>query len=178
MQLDKTSHWMTIIGNLGLLVGVALVIFQINQNSELMREQLYHARWSDDLNLHLALMGENPSAAIAKAIENPSELTVEESRVLDAYITYWSLMETRKHFAHDRGLTIEAPSTYEPSHPRYALDMQVLGNPYTAAQVSQLGRAGPLLTEKLKPLLAELSGNESGELHRRTLRLIQAKLTD
>jgi hypothetical protein len=51
-----------IIGNFGLLIGVALVIIQINQNTELVREQLDHAIWTDDLNLQLALMGENPSA--------------------------------------------------------------------------------------------------------------------
>jgi hypothetical protein len=51
-----------IIGNFGLLIGVALVIIQINQNTELVREQLDHATWTDDLNLQLALMGENPSA--------------------------------------------------------------------------------------------------------------------
>ena len=84
MQLEKTSHWLMIIGNFGLLIGVVLVIIQINQNSELVREQLNHATWTDDLNLQLALMGENPSAAIATAIENPSTLTVEEMRVLDA----------------------------------------------------------------------------------------------
>ena len=85
MNLEKTSHWITILGNAGLLIGVALVIFQINQNSQLVREQLSQARWTDDLNLHLAMMGENPAAAVAKAIENPSALSVEDSRVLEAY---------------------------------------------------------------------------------------------
>ncbi len=57
MKLEKISHWLTIVGNLGLLVGVALVITQINQNSQLVREQLSAARWTDQLNFRLAMMG-------------------------------------------------------------------------------------------------------------------------
>ncbi len=84
INLEKTSHWITIAGNAGLLIGVALVIFQINQNSELVREQLDQSRWTDDLNLHLAMMDENPATAVANAIENPSALSLKDSTVLDA----------------------------------------------------------------------------------------------
>lgn len=84
MQLEKTSHWLMIIGNLGLLIRIALVVVQINQNSQLVREQIFNALWTDNLNLHLAMMGDNPAEAVATAIENPSELTVEEARVLEA----------------------------------------------------------------------------------------------
>ena len=79
MQIEKISHWLTIIGNAGLLLGVTLVIFQINQNSELVREQLFHSSWTDDLNLQLAMMGDNPAAAVARAVESPAELTVEDA---------------------------------------------------------------------------------------------------
>ena len=40
MKIEKISHWLTIVGNLGLLVGVVLIIVQINQNSHLVREQV------------------------------------------------------------------------------------------------------------------------------------------
>ena len=58
MNLEKTAHWLTIFGNLGLLVGVALVVVQIDQNSQLVREQIFNSRWTDTLNLHLTMMGE------------------------------------------------------------------------------------------------------------------------
>ena len=77
-----------ILGNYGEFVGaiavVATLIYlalqvrqskvQIHQNSELVREQLAQSRWTDDLNLHLAMMGDNPAKALAVAIENPSAL--------------------------------------------------------------------------------------------------------
>ncbi len=174
MQLEKTSHWLTIVGNLGLLIGVALIIVQINQNSELVRDQLFHTTWTDDMNMHLALMGDNPAAAIAKAIERPTELTVEESKVLEAYITYWSLNEARRLFMRERGMELaaEAPSTYAPGDPRFPLDMQVLGNAYAKAFLQEFG-AGPVLTPKLDVLMGLLSGNENREKYQRIAALVK-----
>ena len=111
MNLERTSHWITIAGNAGLLIRVALVVFQIDQNSGLVREQLDQSRWTDNMNLHLAMMGENPAAAVATAIENPSALSLEDSRVLDAYLTYWAMSKARDILMYERGMTIRTPST-------------------------------------------------------------------
>ena len=117
MNVERTSHWITLAGNAGLLIGLALVIFQINQNSELVREQLDQSRWTDNMNLHLAMMGENPAKAMATAIENPSALSVEDTRVLDAYLKYWSLGEVRKILMYERGMTVRPPPSYAPDTP-------------------------------------------------------------
>ena len=164
MNIEKTSHWIIILGNAGLLIGVALVIFQINQNSQLVREQLYQARWTDDLNLHLAMMGENPAAAVAKAIENPSTLSVEDSRVLEAYVLYWALAQTRRVLMHERGMAIvETPPSFEPDDPRTILAIDVLGNPYVKARFEERTVGGPSVGPRLQPLMSSLTGNESWE---------------
>lgn len=59
----------------------------------------------------LAMMGENPPAAIATAIENPSALTLEETRVLDAYYQYWTLFEVRNIVMHAREMTVSPAKT-------------------------------------------------------------------
>ena len=63
MRIENIVGWLSFIGNIGLLVGVVLVVLQLNQNAELVREQLDHARWSDRYTFHLAMMGENPAKA-------------------------------------------------------------------------------------------------------------------
>lgn len=168
MKLRAASYWISIVGNMGLLIGVGLVVIQINQNSELVRRQLLHTTWTDDMNMHLALMGENPASAIAKAIERPTELTIEESKVLEAYITLWSLNETRRHIMREQGMELSAggPSTYAPGDPRLGLDMQVLGNRFSIAYLQEVG-AGPLLTPKLDAILRSLSGNETRDKYQR-----------
>ncbi len=172
MNLEKTSRWITIIGNAGLLLGVVLIIFQINQNSELVREQLNQSRWTDDMNLHLAMMGENPAAAVATAIENPSALSLEDSRVLDAYLTYWGLSEVREILLYERGMTINRPSTYTPDDPAIGLHRRVLGNAYFKASF-QHGRFGLALTPRLQGLMDSLSGSEALEEYERTIALIK-----
>ena len=170
MNLEKTSHWITIAGNAGLLIGLALVIFQINQNSELVREQLDQSRWTDDLNLHLAMMGENPAQAMATAIENPSALSVEDTRVLDAYLKYWSLAEVRKILMYERGMTVRPPSSYAPDTPGsgYVLATAVLGNAYYKARFEEV-RMGPDLTPRLQALMNSLSGNEARDVYQRII---------
>ena len=173
MKLEKISHWLTIVGNLGLLVGVALVITQINQNSQLVREQLSAARWTDELNFHLAMMGENPTAVVAKAIESPSELSVEDSRILEEYVLYWGLTHVRWASLHERGMYPETPPTFEPDDPRTSLAIGVLGNPYMKARYEEVGIGGPLVSPKLQSLMSSLTGNENWERHQRIIARIK-----
>ena len=61
MDSIRAGYWVQVAANVGILAGLLMVGIQINQNSELVREQLDHATWTDNLNLHLAMMGENPA---------------------------------------------------------------------------------------------------------------------
>lgn len=160
MQLEKTAHWLTIIGNFGLLVGVALVMLQINQNSELTREQLEHSMWTDRLNYQLVMMGENPAAAVAASIENPSTLSLEDSKIVDAYLLYWALFESRNLLLDERGMRMAPPKIYSPSDPDHDLDLRVLGNAYAKARFETIG-FGPHLTPRLEDLMRSLSGDET-----------------
>ena len=173
MKIEKISHWLTIVGNLGLLVGIALVVVQIDQNSQLVRVQLSVARWTDDLNLHLAMMGENPAAVVAKAIENPSELSVEDSQVLEAYRLYWGLANVRRVFMYNRGMDAITPPTFELDDQRTDLAIAVLGNRYMKATHEEIGIGGPLVAPKLRPLMSSLTGNENWEYHERVMARIK-----
>jgi len=175
MQLEKTSHWLMIIGNFGLLVGVILVALQLNQNSELTREQLNYAMWTDRMNLQLAMMGENPAIVMAKATETPSEITVEESKVLDAVYLYWVFLEVRNALMIERGMALdEMASTYDPAAPRSSIHISVLGNEYFKARFAAHGM-GPDLTPRVQNLMDSLSGKESLVRYEQTMALIKER---
>jgi hypothetical protein len=55
MNLEKTSHWLSIVANVGLLIGIVLVIFQVNQAQQEIRQELSQGR--TDTNRQLILMG-------------------------------------------------------------------------------------------------------------------------
>ena len=44
MDIEKVNHWLTLITNVGVLVGIALLIFELNQNSSLMRAEMHAIR--------------------------------------------------------------------------------------------------------------------------------------
>ena len=44
MDSDRVNRWLTLASNIGVLVGIVLILIELNQNSELMRAQLTQAR--------------------------------------------------------------------------------------------------------------------------------------
>jgi len=64
-----------------------LVVFEIRQNSDLLRLQFIN----DDLLLtaesEIPVLGDNPADVIMKSFEHPEDMTYAEFRVMDAYLT-------------------------------------------------------------------------------------------
>lgn len=44
MDLEKANHWITLLTNIGVMVGVGLLVIEINQNSNLMRAEMHAMR--------------------------------------------------------------------------------------------------------------------------------------
>ena len=44
MKSDKINRWLTLAANIGVLVGIVVLIVEIGQNTELMRAQMVQAR--------------------------------------------------------------------------------------------------------------------------------------
>jgi len=44
MNLDGINRWLTLGANIGVVVGLALLVFELRQNSELVRAQIHQAR--------------------------------------------------------------------------------------------------------------------------------------
>ena len=44
MDIEKANHWLTLITNVGVLIGIALLVFELNQNSNLMRAEMHAVR--------------------------------------------------------------------------------------------------------------------------------------
>ena len=44
MNIEKANHWITLITNVGVLIGIALLVLELNQNSSLMRAEMHAMR--------------------------------------------------------------------------------------------------------------------------------------
>jgi hypothetical protein len=86
MNMDKFNQWLMVVSHLGIFAGLILVGFQINQDNELTRIQIFTDRTMSRIQMHETLMGDNPAPVVMKSLTHPEELSLEELRVMDAYL--------------------------------------------------------------------------------------------
>ena len=86
MQKDSINRWLSLIANIGVMLGLVLVAYQIRQDVELTKIQLFSDATSSRKEWNQAMLGSDPMNVVMKSIENPSELTLAELHVMDAYL--------------------------------------------------------------------------------------------
>lgn len=84
MDVDQLNNWITLGANIGILVGLILVGFQIRQNSALVRAQIIATAFSDKEALAIAKMGEDYPGALARSIEEPTNVTLADVAALES----------------------------------------------------------------------------------------------
>ena len=85
MESSKVGYWLQVGANIGILAGLILVGVQMNQTADLLRLQLLYEDDGVEIENEAAILGENPSDVIQKAIDDPLNLSFGEMRVLEAY---------------------------------------------------------------------------------------------
>jgi hypothetical protein len=81
--------WIQLLGNLAIVAGIGVVIFELNQNKQLAYAQMFAQGHSELDNQFLAMQGEDPQRAFFKAEFCPDELMGEEVVTLSAYYERW-----------------------------------------------------------------------------------------
>jgi len=82
--MDRLNRWITLGANVGILIGLILVVYEIRQNSALVRAQISAAAFSDQKALAIAQMGDDYPNALARSVVDPSSVTLEDVVVLQA----------------------------------------------------------------------------------------------
>ena len=86
MDSQNMSKWLTLGANIGILIGLILVVIQIRQNSDLLRLQFINDEYLSQSSSEKLLIGDNPADAIMKAMYSPEDMTYADFRVNDAYL--------------------------------------------------------------------------------------------
>ncbi len=76
-RLDRSNAWLSLVANLAILVGLILVVLELNQNTEHTRLLLMDQITARMKENNRALLGENPTAAIEKSIREPENMNFE-----------------------------------------------------------------------------------------------------
>ena len=86
MDSDSLNKWLTLAANVGIMIGLILVVIQIRQNSDLVRTQLIADEYALVSVLDTQIVGENPAEALMKAMYSPQDMTYADFRINDAYL--------------------------------------------------------------------------------------------
>ncbi len=107
MDTDKVNRRLTLAANVGVLGGLVLVAFQINQYTQITKAQMTNDYYLADMQLELAMMGDDPASSWIKAVYTPNDLTNEDAVVVDRYFNYGMVQVQRLHKMYNLGLVDE-----------------------------------------------------------------------
>jgi hypothetical protein len=95
MNSQKVANWVQVSANIGILLGLALVSLQIQQNTDILKTQMLFEESHRVVEAEWVMIGENGADAWAKAITTPNELTLAEQRVVEGYL--WGAVEAWRY---------------------------------------------------------------------------------
>ena len=84
MKLNKLNDWLRVVADLGILIGIGLVLLQMKQNENLMRTQIMTQHYDSYSAYEASFAGENLPVIWEKSLLEPENLTLAEMRALEA----------------------------------------------------------------------------------------------
>lgn len=170
MKLERLSSWLQVSANIGILGGLVLVVFQLQQNSEILQAQMMSAESRTVIDQEMQLIGEQGAAAWVSAMADPANVSPEHHRVMEAI--FWSAVESWRHFEQLNKLSLADVDPF----PRVTAEAGwYFGNTYGRAWWI-VNREGILLSEDLKNAVdnaIESNPNLTNDLHERLVEEIK-----
>ncbi len=81
--MDKLNRWFTLFANLGVLVGIAFLVVQLQQNNTLMRATAYQDRSSDLIQINAMVAESEILVSALSKLNLPTTLCLAEHAALD-----------------------------------------------------------------------------------------------
>jgi len=97
MKTEQLASSLQISANVGILGGLILVGFQLQQNSQILRAQMLSAESQSVIDQEMQMVGEEGARAWVAAMSAPAAVSPEHHRVMEAI--FWSAIETWRHTA-------------------------------------------------------------------------------
>jgi hypothetical protein len=168
---DRLQRWLALGANIGILIGLVLVIVQIRQSTQFARST-YRSQGNDVANqVYANLMGEHGGDVIEKSVECPEELTYRDFMALDAFLFTGINMLWRDYQLAQEGLYSEAD--WKQTVDLYA--HWFLGNPFGRAWWDEEGKT--FFPEEFAAYLSkQLAGTPGRDSHAHWL-AIRARVT-
>ncbi len=86
MKPDKVNRWLTLGANIGVLIGIILLVVELDQNREMIRAQTRNDISQQLSNRLLIIASDSQVASVMRRAEAGEELTADEEH---QYFIYW-----------------------------------------------------------------------------------------
>jgi hypothetical protein len=86
MTKTDLSQWVATATNIAVLLGVALLVFELRQNAELSRLEMIQDRVDAFQQAEAGFFDTGLSQVWAKSLKEPESMTLAEIRMMDAYL--------------------------------------------------------------------------------------------
>lgn len=103
MEKDTLHYWLQVVANVGLLVGLVFVGFQLIQDRQLKTAELIAGSLQEAHTRNIALMGEDPASSLSK-LEDGDQLDDRERFIARAYFDARFANWTRNSILENLGL--------------------------------------------------------------------------
>jgi len=95
-KVERLNRWLTLGANIGVVLGLIILIFEVRQNAALTRADLQVKRNSMLMEVEFSLSSPENVRAWVKSIRTPEEMSDVEIRVVEAHLVavllQWDLM--------------------------------------------------------------------------------------
>jgi hypothetical protein len=100
---ETINNWVQTITGIAIVVGLALVVIELQQNRDAVSSQLSNDGFQIYTDFGTAMLGEDAADVIAKACETPSELTTADLVILDFFYSELERRTLRLKTLEERG---------------------------------------------------------------------------
>jgi len=95
-KVDRLNRWLTLGANIGVVLGLIILIFEVRQNAALTRTEMHVKRNNTLIDIELSLSSPTTVRAWVKSIRRPEELNDAEIRIVEGHLVpsmlQWDLM--------------------------------------------------------------------------------------
>ncbi len=106
-SMERVGVRVNAVSGIGVIIGLALLAIELNQNSQVMRYQSGRDSAATAVAINLAAMDPATAEVLAKGYRNESELTTAELVILDSYIVAWMGLYQQDFLEYREGLQPE-----------------------------------------------------------------------
>ena len=103
MNAGKINSWLTLGANVGVVVGLMLLIFEISQNTEMMRAQINQSRTDTALFQQYSMSDTDYMAPIVAKIQRGELLSDEETIRYDAHMRAFNRNQDNNLWQYNQG---------------------------------------------------------------------------